>query len=49
MVRLIECEDRLTAFAVFHTDGHGDPDGRAVVDAIGSACGKPNLRARGFP
>jgi nucleoside-diphosphate-sugar epimerase len=49
MVRLIECENRLAAFEVFHMDGHWDPDGTAVVGAIGRACGKPNLRARSFP
>jgi len=49
MVRLIEHEDRLGAFAVFHMDGHWDPDGTAIVRAIGRACGKPDLRARSFP
>ena len=49
MVRLIEREDRLKAFAVFHMDGHWDGDGTAIVGAIGRACGKENLPARNFP
>lgn len=49
MVRLIENEDRLAAFEVFHMDGHWDPDGTAMVGAIGRACGKPNLKATAFP
>jgi len=49
MVRLIECEDRLASFEVFHMDGHWDPDGTAMVSAIGQACGKPSLRVRSFP
>lgn len=49
MVRLVEHEDRLEAFAVFHMDGHWDPDGTAVIGAIGQACGEPHLRVRRFP
>ena len=49
MVRLIENEDRLAAFDMFHMGGHWDPDGAAMVAAIGRACGKPEMRARAFP
>ena len=49
MVRLIENEDRLAAFEVFHMDGHWDPDGTAMVGAIGRACGKPDIGATAFP
>ena len=49
MVRLIENEDRLAAFEVFHMDGHWDPDGTAMVGAIGRACGRPDIGATAFP
>lgn len=49
MVRLLENEDRLETFAAFHMDGHWDPDGTAMVAAIGRACGKPDMRATAFP
>ena len=49
MVRLVENEDRLAAFEVFHMDGHWDPDGTAMVGAIGRACGKPDMKATAFP
>ena len=49
MVRLIESEDRLAPFEVFHMDGHWDPDGTAMVGAIGRACGKPDMKATAFP
>jgi nucleoside-diphosphate-sugar epimerase len=49
MVRLIENEDRLAAFEVFHMDGHWDLDGTAMVAAIGRACGKPEIKATAFP
>ncbi len=49
MVRLIENEDRLAAFEVFHMDGHWDPDGAAMVGAIGRACGASNMKATAFP
>ena len=49
MARLIEHEDRLAAFEAFHMDGHWDPDGTAMVAAIGRACGRPEMRATAFP
>jgi nucleoside-diphosphate-sugar epimerase len=49
MARLIESEDRLATFEVFHMDGHWDPDGRSLVSAIGRAAGSPDLKASAFP
>jgi nucleoside-diphosphate-sugar epimerase len=49
IARLIENEDGLSAFEVLHMDGHWDPDGTAMVGAIGRACGKPDMKARAFP
>jgi nucleoside-diphosphate-sugar epimerase len=49
MARLIDNEDRLSAFEVFHMDGHWDPDGTAMAGAIGRACGKSDLKATAFP
>lgn len=49
MVRLIENEHRLAAFDVYHMDGHWDPDGTAMVGAIGEACSKPDIKAAAFP
>jgi nucleoside-diphosphate-sugar epimerase len=49
MVRLLENEDRLGTFEMFHMDGHWDPDGTAIVAAIGRVCGKPDMRATAFP
>jgi nucleoside-diphosphate-sugar epimerase len=46
---LLDNADRLAKFAVFHMDGHWDPDGRAIVGAIGRASGKPDIKARAFP
>ena len=30
-------------------DGHWDPDGTAIAEAIARAAGKPGLKARAFP
>jgi nucleoside-diphosphate-sugar epimerase len=49
MARLIEAEDRLGAFEMFHMEGHWDPDGASIVQAIGRVVGKPGLKARAFP
>lgn len=49
IARLIDNEDRLSAFEVFHMDGHWDADGGQMIAAIGRACGKPDLPARAFP
>ena len=49
VAKLLENEDRLADFEVFHMDGHWDPDGRAMIGAIGRACGQPTMKARAFP
>jgi nucleoside-diphosphate-sugar epimerase len=49
IARLLERADRLADLEVFHMDGHWDADGRAMVGAIGRACGQPNIKARPFP
>jgi nucleoside-diphosphate-sugar epimerase len=49
MVRLIEANDRLGTFEVFHMRGHWDPDGTAMPAAIARAVGRSALKARAFP
>jgi nucleoside-diphosphate-sugar epimerase len=49
IARLLDHADRLSPFEIFHLDGHWDPDGKAMVGAIGRACGRPNIKARAFP
>ncbi|QCI67486.1 SDR family NAD(P)-dependent oxidoreductase [Phreatobacter stygius] len=49
MVRLIEREGALDAFAVFHMEGHWDADGSEMIGAIRRATGKPGLKAGAFP
>lgn len=49
IARLIEREDRLAAFEIFHMDGHWDADGTMMAAAIGRAVGKPDLKTRAFP
>lgn len=49
MLRLIEREKELPAFATFHMEGHWDPDGQSIVGAIRRAVGRPNLRMRRLP
>ncbi|CBJ41447.1 SDR family oxidoreductase [Ralstonia solanacearum] len=48
MLRLLEQDDRLPAFAVFHMRGHWDADGTQMTGAIRSAVGRP-IRTRRFP
>jgi nucleoside-diphosphate-sugar epimerase len=48
MARLLDRPD-LPAFARFHMDGHWDPDGTAMLDAIRRVLASPDLPARGFP
>ena len=47
--RLAEREGELEAFARFHFAGHWDPDGRAMIAAIGRAVGRPRLKVRSLP
>ncbi len=49
MVRLIEREAELPAFASYHMAGHWDGNGQQMVAAIGHAAGKPELKASAFP
>jgi nucleoside-diphosphate-sugar epimerase len=49
VARLVEMDDRLGAFEVFHMNGQWDSDGTEIVRAIARAAGKPNLKARAFP
>src|SRR5476649_2045017 len=49
MVRLVEKEALLKVFDVFQMDGHWDADGTQMVAAIGSAVGKPGLKASPMP
>jgi nucleoside-diphosphate-sugar epimerase len=49
MARLIERADALEPFAVFHMEGHWDPDGTAMVAAIRAAADAPRLKVRRFP
>jgi nucleoside-diphosphate-sugar epimerase len=49
MARLLEAEDRLAAFGMFHMNGHWDGDGTSFVKAIGRVVGGAGLKARAFP
>src|SRR5450830_1614377 len=49
MMRLIERETALDAFASFHMDGHWDPDGTRMIAAIRRAVGNAALPVRSFP
>lgn len=48
MLRLIEQDARLPAFAVYHMRGHWDADGRTMIDAVRRASGRADLRVRAF-
>ncbi len=49
MVRLLERQDRLDAFATYHMEGHWDADGTQMVAAIGRVVGEPKPALRAFP
>ncbi len=49
MLRLIEREHELPAFATFHMDGHWDPDGSAMAGAVRRVSARPGLKASSFP
>jgi nucleoside-diphosphate-sugar epimerase len=49
MVRLMEKAEMLEPFAVFHMDGHWDPDGARMIDAIRTAVGNPDIKVRSLP
>ena len=47
--RLMDREEELGDFARFHFQGHWDPDGSEMIEAIRNATGRPNLHVRGLP
>lgn len=49
IVQLVEREEELDDFAPFHLQGHWDPDGTQMIEAIRRALGTPDLRVRSFP
>ncbi|MFZ5783574.1 MAG: NAD-dependent epimerase/dehydratase family protein [Pseudomonadota bacterium] len=49
MMRLVAREADLPAFATFHMEGHWDPDGNAMGDAIRRVLRRPGLPIRRFP
>lgn len=49
MLRLIEREAELPAFASFHMDGQWDGDGQALIGAVRRVLGRPDLKVRRFP
>ncbi len=48
MLRLLEREEALADFAVYHMKGHWDADGTQMIEAIRRAVGRP-LKVRSFP
>lgn len=48
MARLLD-RPALPAFARFHMDGHWDPDGRQMVEAIARVLGDPAVPIRPLP
>ena len=49
MVQLLEREEALQAFEVFHMEGHWDADGTRMIDAIRRSAGNPRLKVRRTP
>ncbi|SHO62821.1 Nucleoside-diphosphate-sugar epimerase [Pseudoxanthobacter soli DSM 19599] len=49
MMRLVEREQVLGAFASFHMAGHWDADGTAMIAAIRRAVGRPDLPVSSLP
>jgi hypothetical protein len=49
MVRLIDKEEMLEPFAIFHTEGHRDADGARMIAAVRQACGRPDLPVSRLP
>lgn len=49
MMQLIEKADRLSPFTRVHMKGHWDADGTRMIEAIRTATGKPQMKARKFP
>jgi len=49
IMRLLETNDLLPAFAIYHMDGHWDDDGRKMIAAIRRASGNPKLKVGPLP
>lgn len=49
VARLVERQGDLQPFDVFHMEGHWDPDGTRMIEAIRNAAGNRTLPARSFP
>ena len=49
VIRLIEREDELGRFELFHFGGHFDGDGKRMIEAIRGAVSEPRLPVRSFP
>lgn len=49
IARLVQREEQLAAFELFHFGGHWDADGSAMIGAIRGALGEPALPVRRFP
>jgi nucleoside-diphosphate-sugar epimerase len=49
VARLLEANDRLGAFEVFHMEGHWDPDGTSMTSAIARVASRPDLKVSAFP
>jgi nucleoside-diphosphate-sugar epimerase len=49
MLRLVELGDTLETFSTFHMEGHWDPDGTRMIEAIRRAAGRSDLKLRPFP
>lgn len=49
IARLVQREEQLGVFELFHFGGHWDADGSAMIGAIRGALGEPALPVRRFP
>jgi nucleoside-diphosphate-sugar epimerase len=49
VARLAEIQAELAPFAVFHMEGHWDPDGARMIAAIRAAAGDADIPVRRFP
>lgn len=49
MLRLVERDDELANFAVFHMRGHWDEDGTHMIESVRRVTGRPRLKVRAFP
>jgi nucleoside-diphosphate-sugar epimerase len=49
ILRLLDRDARLPAFATYHMRGHWDEDGTMMVAALGRASGRDTIKVRAFP